>query len=137
MTRRIVNVSVIPGELLDGSGRVCIHLFIQDEQGPFVEMHVLHPVYEDGKRVKQRLEVKPTRGRLVCSLTRTVAPITRGGVTKVTLRTDDPRAVTCLKCLATKECKEILEEVALTEQFGARDTRQEEIQDGSSVGTPN
>ncbi len=104
-TKKIIGVNVLPGEPLNGAGRVCIHLFIQDEQGPFIEPHVLHPVYKDGEVVKGQIEAKPTRGRLACSRTRLVAPVAHNGVTQVTLRTDDPRAVTCPKCLATKECK--------------------------------
>lgn len=107
--KRIIRTSVLPGEPLDGSGRACIHLFVQDERGPYVEPHVLHPVIgEDGQVVKQRLEARPTRGRLACDPKRDPSPVVRGNVTIVTDRTDNPSAVTCPKCLATKECAEIL-----------------------------
>lgn len=95
-TKRIINVSVLPGEPLDGSGKVCVHLFVQDECGPFVEPMVLHIV-------DNQLVSKPTRGRLACDPKRTVAPVMRGGVTYITMRSDDPRGVTCHKCLASKE----------------------------------
>ena len=44
--RRKICVRVNPGEATDGSGQVCIHLFVQDETGPFVEPHVLHSLVE-------------------------------------------------------------------------------------------
>lgn len=102
MGKRQVNLRVLPGEPTDGSGRVCIHLFVPDEAGPFVEPHVLHPVIENGVAVKQKVQAKPTRGRLACDPKRTVAPVTRGNVTTVTPRTDDPRAATCPRCIASE-----------------------------------
>lgn len=104
MAKRIVNTRVLPGEPTDGSGRACIHLFVQDEAGPFAEPHALHPALDDeGKQIKQKVEARPTRGRLACSRTRLVAPKTVRGVTTVTHRTDDPNAVTCPKCLASED----------------------------------
>ena len=100
-TKRIINVKVLPGEPLDGSGRVCIHLFVRDERGPFTEPHVLY--MHSGEDGQSRLAAKPTRGRLACDPKRTVEPVTRAGVTTVTMRTDDARAVTCLKCIASKD----------------------------------
>lgn len=112
--KQIINMNVLPGELLDGTGRICIHLFVPDPNGPFVEPHALHPSSEDedGMRKKQ-LIAKPTRGRLACNPKRLVIPITRGNVTTVTPRSDDPRAVTCPKCIASsfyKEKMKLLEE---------------------------
>ena len=101
MGKRVVDVGVLPGEAIDGAGRVCIHLFVPDTRGPFVEPHALHPVIKDSMIVKQQVEAKPTRGRLACSPVRTVAPVTRGGATRITLRSDDPRAVTCPRCIAS------------------------------------
>ena len=103
MTKKIIVVKLVPGEPIDGSGRACIHLFVPDSSGPFVEPHALHPVIEDGEVVKQQVEARPTRGRLACDPRRTVAPITRAGVTTVTMRTDDPRAVTCPRCCASAD----------------------------------
>lgn len=101
---RRVNVRVLPGQPTDGSGRVCIHLFVQDKRGPFVEPHVLHPkLDEQGNVVKGQLVAKPTRGRLACDPKKSAVPITRGGVTSVTMRTDDWNAVTCPGCIASPE----------------------------------
>ncbi len=109
--KRIVSVSVLPGEPTDGSGKVCIHLFVQDKTGPFVEPHVLHPTVRDGEEVTGLLEARPTRGKLACDRTRRVAAQVRGGVTTITMRTDDPRAVTCLKCTATAEYAAAMEKL--------------------------
>lgn len=100
---RVVNVSVLPGEPLDGRGKVCIHLLVPDDGGPFVSpcmLHVVEEVGEDGKATK-KLVSRPTRCRLACSPTRTVRPEDRGSVRNVTMRTDDARAVTCPKCLGS------------------------------------
>lgn len=101
--RNQIVASVLPGQSTDGSGKVCIHLFVPDESGPFTEPHALHPVYENGVQVKQTVAAKSTRGRLACNPKRNVAPVTRSGVTTVTARTDDPRGVTCPKCLASED----------------------------------
>ena len=112
--KRIIEMKVLPGEPLDGSGRVCIHLFVPDEAGTFTEPHVLHPVYENGVRVKQRLEARETRGRLACDPKRdpspkTVTLRTGGSFIIITPRTDNPQAVNCPKCLASKDYTELLQ----------------------------
>ena len=109
----IVNVKVLPGEPIDGTGRVCIHLFVQDECGSFVEPHGLLPVFtqdEDGNsiQVKQIVRAGPVRGRLVCDRRRDPAPVTRGGVTTITPHTDDPYAVTCPTCMKSSEYLEMM-----------------------------
>lgn len=102
--KRVVQVNVLPGQSTDGTGRVCIHLYVPDERGPFVEPHALHPGDEDPKQ----LVAKPTRGRLACDPRRKVAPTTTNGVTAVTMRTDDPRAVTCPKCIASDSYEKMM-----------------------------
>ena len=114
MKKRVVHMKVLPGEPLDGTGKVCVHLIVQDELGPFTEPCVLHmedAESDDGQQFK-RLVSKPTRMRLACSPSRTVAPMTQGNVTTVTTRTDDPRAVTCLKCRATEYYTRAMELIA-------------------------
>lgn len=106
---RMVSISVLPGEPIDGSGRVVIHLFIQDENGPFVEPHALHPVIDkDGEQVKQQVISRPSRGKLACNSKRDASPVVRNGVTIITLRTDDPNAVTCPRCLASVDYVELV-----------------------------
>lgn len=108
--RRVVNMAVLPGQPMNETGRVCIHLFLQDDSGPFTEPYALHPVFnDDGTVVKQQVEALATRGRLACDRGRAVAPVVHGNVTKVTSRTDDPRAVTCYKCKATAEYAAMME----------------------------
>ena len=110
--KRVVHTKVLPGEPVDGSGRVCIHLFVRDARGPFVEPHVLHPVLdEDGNPIKQRVEARPTRGRLACDPKRQVAPVIRGGTTLVTPRTDDPRGVTCPRCIASRDYADMISQL--------------------------
>lgn len=100
MKKRVIVMKVLPGEPLDGTGRVCVHLFVQDERGPFTEPHVLHPAQDsNGNPVAGKLSAKATRGRLACDPKRDASPVTRGNVTTVTMRTDDLHAVTCPKCL--------------------------------------
>lgn len=106
--KRAVLVRVNPSEPTDGTGRVCIHLFVRDEAGPIVEPHVLHQRMVDGQPVKGKLDALPTRGRLACDHARTVAPVTRGGVTVVTPRTDDPRAVSCPSCKRSDDYKVLM-----------------------------
>ncbi len=100
---RTIELRVLPGEPTDGSGRVVIHLFVQDTAGPFTEPCVLHPKVVDatGKMVGRNLVARPTRGRLACDPRRSVAPVVKRGITYVTLRTSEPGAVTCPKCLAS------------------------------------
>jgi hypothetical protein len=98
-----VIVNVLPGERTDGSGRVCIHLFVRDPNGPFVEPHVLHRIIGKDRQETREICAKPTRGRLACDPKRKVAPVYKNGITIITLRTDDPRAVSCPKCKASPD----------------------------------
>jgi len=102
---RKVTLQLLRGEPLDGTGRVCIHLVVPDEEhGTYIEPHFLHPELDaQGQPIKQRLVAKPTRVRLACSYTMTGEPINHVGMNFVVVRTDDPRAATCPKCIATKE----------------------------------
>lgn len=107
--KRVINLYVNPGEPLDGTGQVCIHLFIKDESGPFTEPHVLHPAMDDvGQPIQGQLVARPTRGRLACDRRRLVAPVTRGNMTTITSHTDDPRAATCPKCKASQDYAQMM-----------------------------
>jgi hypothetical protein len=108
VAKRVVNIRVLPGEPLSDKGRTVIHLFVQDEAGPFTEPTAILPVFEDGKQVKQSGRIGPARGRIACDSKRLVAPSTRDQVITVTQRTDDPRATTCPKCINTKEYKDLM-----------------------------
>ena len=111
--RRLVSMSLLPGQPLDGSGIVCIHLFVRDEAGRFVEGAAMHPVLDDdGVPIKRKIRMGPARGRLACDPKKNPAPVLRGGVTHVTHRTEEPRAVTCPKCMASAEYKALTEALA-------------------------
>jgi hypothetical protein len=112
--KRVVQISVLNGQPKDGTGKVCVHLYVQDPAGLFVEPHVLHPVGDGTKN----LEARPTRGRLACDPKRPIAPYTRNGVTVVTPRTDDTRAVTCPKCIATEDWKKLDSKLTAAQQQG-------------------
>lgn len=105
--KRVINMRVLPGQPLDGSGQVCIHLFVKDDHGSFVEPCVTCMVEDEEGR--PRLSVRPSRGRLACDPKRSVASITRDGVTTITHRSDDPRAVTCPKCKASEAYRQRME----------------------------
>ena len=94
-------MSVLPGEPLDGSGRVCVHLFVQDEKGLITEPHVLH-------HTPSGVVAKPTKGRIACDSRLKVKPVTIKGVTKITFRSDDPRAVTCPGCISSEFYKSMM-----------------------------
>jgi hypothetical protein len=110
MTKRkpIIHLKVLPGEPLDGSGRVYIHLFVRDEQGIITEPHVIRPVSQEEMEAGRNIEVGPARGRLACDPKRTVSPKTHNGVTTITPRSDDPRAVNCPKCMASVDYKSMM-----------------------------
>lgn len=109
--KRVVAIKVIPGEPTDGSGRICIHLFVQHRDGAFTEPHCIHPVFENGVQVKQQVTCGPARGRLACNHKYDPAPVVRNGVITVTHRTDDPNAVTCPKCRASKDYADLMSKI--------------------------
>src|SRR4051812_9848354 len=92
--RRIVDIKVLPGQPTDGSGKVCVHLFVPDGSGPIVERSVTQlvsvPQEEGGGK---RLSVGQARGHLACDRKRLVATVERRGVVSVTMRTIEPGAV--------------------------------------------
>lgn len=102
MAKRIINMGVLPGQPTDGTGQMCIHLFVRDPNGSFTEPHVLHQ--EAGKPMK----AIPTRGRLACNRRKLVTQVKRNNVTTVVMRSDDPRAVTCPRCAATSEFADLM-----------------------------
>lgn len=119
----VVAMSVLPGQPTDGSGDNCIHLFVQDQRGPIVEPNIMYPtIGEDGKPTG-RLGAKSARGRLACDPRRTVTPVTKNGVTHITMRTDVREAVTCLKCKKSKDYNN--SNVSVATQSGPETTNKE------------
>lgn len=98
-----ISLSVLPGEPTDGSGKICVHLLVEDKKGLIAES-MLHPVYgEDGQPIGQQLQLKPVKCRLACDPKRLVVPVVKNGITHITMRTDSPEAVTCPKCKQSNE----------------------------------
>lgn len=86
MTQRVVNQRL----LNDGSGRVCIHMFVRDEAGPCV-----NPSSKQGQGAI---------GYIACNKQQnSVTPQMRNGETLVCTFSDDARAVTCPGCVASDE----------------------------------
>ncbi len=108
--RRIVDLKVLPGEPLNGAGRVCIHLFVPDGTGPITERHVtqLRDIPQEDGSSAIRLTVAPSKGHLACDRKRSVAPVERRGVVTVTMRTIEPYAVTCPACRASVEYERLM-----------------------------
>lgn len=107
--RRIVDIKMLPGQPTDGSGKVCIHLFVPDGTGPIVERSVTQLVSApQGEGGGRRLSVGSAKGHIACDRKRLVAPRERGGVVSVTMRTIEPGAVTCPACIASKDYARIM-----------------------------
>lgn len=115
--KRIINLSVLPGEPTDGTGKMCIHLFVRDNQGSFTEPCVLQMkvdklhLLQTGE-TREELISGPARGRIACNpmLIPSGKP-DRKGVVNVTMRSDDPRAVTCPKCMASRDYIELSDRI--------------------------
>ncbi len=108
VTKRKLNVRVLPGQPTDGSGKVCVHLFVPDERGLFTEPSVTYLADTDeGKR----LSVRPMCGRIACDRKKTVTQKTVKGVTDIIFRTGDPRGVTCSRCTNSTEYVEMMEQL--------------------------
>lgn len=88
--KHIVGLKVLPGEPLNGTGKICIHLFIVSKE-------------TGGKGI-----FRTVNGHLACDPKRSIEPVKRNGITNVTIRTDDPRAATCPACIASPEYSRII-----------------------------
>lgn len=135
--RPVVQVSVLPGQDPDvvraGGGRVCIHLFVPDPRGKITEQSVTCTAEQPGGG--KRLSVAPARGRIACDRNMRVAPVKRRGAVAVTMRTIEPGAVTCPKCIASEDYARITD--LLSDQAPAvPEQRAEEMGDGSRTSGP-
>ncbi len=105
MHKRVLDIKVLPDSKGRPSGTLCIHLFVVDPNGILTEPCVTQV---DHTKKGSGLTVGPLKGRLACDHKRRVAVVHKGNVTSVTLRTGDPRATTCPRCLASKECQDMM-----------------------------
>jgi hypothetical protein len=95
MADRVLNVKL----LNDGSGRVCVHWLISDEQG-LIECKgsiIAGPQgpLVDNSTKKYRVACNPKQN--------SINPQVRNGETFMCIPTGEIRAVTCPRCLATPE----------------------------------
>lgn len=99
--KRIIGLQVLPGQPTNSTGRLCIHLFVRDTNGSFTENSVLHVDTNVGNSTsKRKLIAKPTKGRIACQRTLTPKNTKNGSML---LRSDDPRAVTCPRCVKSPD----------------------------------
>jgi hypothetical protein len=99
-------MQVVMKLLKDGTGRVCIHWFIRDPQGPIETPGRIHPTSVGP------MSFGGARGRIACHPEQnTVSPQTNGIETRLCMHTDDARAATCLECCATPEYIAKMEEL--------------------------
>lgn len=98
-----INIKVLPGEPLDGSGKVRIHWFVRSEEGAAVTPSGTL------KSSIGPIKVVGTRGYLACQKGRTdIGSRIVGGMIVMTLHSDDVRSANCPECLATEEAKAML-----------------------------
>lgn len=99
----ILNVKI----LNDGSERVLIHWLIEDDKGP-IETKPNVMVTERGP-----FKLGGVRGRIACNPEQnSVNPQHRGQEVLMCMHSNDVRAATCQKCLATDEAKALLAKYA-------------------------
>lgn len=97
-TYQDVNYKLLP------DGRTLIHWLVADEDGP-IKTVGLPPLSTPGGAVR----FVGGRWRVCCNPTQnTINPQVRNGVRYMCVTSDDVRAATCPKCLATDEAKDAL-----------------------------
>lgn len=98
-----MGTNVVIRLLPDGSGRVCIHWLMADAEGPIETVNRI-VVTGMGPQI-----MKGKRWRMACNPTLSnLGELSQAGRLVPYPHSDDIRAVTCPKCLATERAKEIL-----------------------------
>ena len=92
--------------LNDGTGRVCIHWLIRDPEGP-IQTENRTVIAQNGPQI-----MKGARWRMACNPTLSNLDSRDGGRLIPWSHTDDPRAATCPKCLATAAYQAAMAELA-------------------------
>lgn len=92
--------------LSDGSGRVCIHWLYEHPEGP-LETTDNSIMTATGPKV-----LKGRKWRMACNPNlKAISSVQDGARIIPWTHTDDPRAATCPKCLATEEYKQRMKEL--------------------------
>ena len=100
-----INLKLLAGEPVDGSGRLCIHFLVQDDVGKIETPGTLTPALKENPFAPVVLELKgPRKWRIACRPEQnSVQPQVRNGVRYVCLYSNDPLAVTCPGCLESAD----------------------------------
>lgn len=102
--------------LPDGSGRVRIHWFIWDKEGPIQMPQTMVMTAKGPMAVGGNAVTGERRGRIACQpKLKSVLPQQKGQEYLLFTHSDDPRAASCPECMATEEYKaamKALEEIA-------------------------
>ena len=99
----ILNVKMLG----DGSGRACIHWLVESDKGP-IETQERFAITQLGP-----IKLGGVKGYIACNPQQnTVNPQNRGGETLMCMHTNEVRAATCPKCLATPEAVALLKHYA-------------------------
>jgi hypothetical protein len=102
--------SVVVRMLPDNSGRVRIHWFMRDSNGPI-------PMSQVGQQINVAQGMVETaggaRGWIMCDKKRCdFAPTTIKGLPAPVIHTDDPRSANCPECMNTPEWREAMKAYA-------------------------
>jgi hypothetical protein len=100
-TYQDVNYKTLP------DGRTLIHWLVADEAGPITTVG-MPPLMTPGGPIR----LGGGKWRVACNPTQnTINPQVRNGVRYMCMTSDDVRAATCPKCLATAEALELLDKL--------------------------
>ena len=84
----------------DGTERLCVHWLVTDDNGP-IETSEPPAQIASAKLIGKR-------AKIACNPNQNSLRMTRGDEVVMCLRSDEIRAVTCPKCLATEQAKVLL-----------------------------
>ena len=103
-----INLKVLKGEPLDGSGKLCIHFLFETPDGLIDTSGEVPPGLEENPFAKIVLNLHgPRKWRLSCRPEQnTINPQVRNGVRYICLTSNEPLAVTCPDCLQSKDMTE-------------------------------
>ena len=100
------NLRILP------DGRIRIHWFQWDDEGPIQLHQSTTMTFLGPMRLGGNIVTGKNRGRIACMPEqKTIQPIMTNGIVKPLAHSDDPRAVTCDLCMATPLFATALQEI--------------------------